>query len=525
MKNLKFSLLGLVFTLTLFSSCVDDLNTKPEIDLSIENLLARDPNAINGLISKMYATLTLSSGEGPYKSDLTSPDAGETPFLRGILNLEDFSADCMKNRWGDDGLDQLTTSSDWTSSNKFFKYLYDRVYSTVPNCNNIIRAINNTNINNKEESISELRFIRSLAYFYMIDCFGKGVIVTEDDLGSTSLKPEASRIEMFNYVEKELLEIETTIPQTNGYGRANKSVVRMLLAKLYLNAEVYTGTQRYNEAAIYTKKVIDGGYTLAPDFNSLFEADNDVSLAKNEIIFPLIADSDVTQSFGNATYLVNGSISKDAATLMLPTDYGVSGNGWGGHRTTKALYGLYGATTSAVASSTDVRASGFWTNGHSYEMTNYKTWTDGFPYVKFKNKKSVGTQPNTEFSSTDFPLYRLGDAYLMYAECAVRNAASADLSTALNYVNLLRARSNAPQITSSSLTLQFILDERAKELTMEGHRRTDLIRFGKFTGNAYIWPWKGGTLNGTSIPDTYNLFPIPLSAIQSNTNLKQNPGY
>jgi starch-binding outer membrane protein, SusD/RagB family len=428
----------------------------------------------------------------------------------------------MKNRWGDDGLDQLTTTSDWTSTNKFFRYFYDRVYITVPNCNNIIKAINNTNINNKEESISELRFIRSLAYFYMIDCFGKGVIATEDDLGSTSLKPEASRQEMFNYVERELLEIEPTIPQSNGYGRANKSVVRMLLAKLYLNAQVYTGTQRYSDAAIYTKKVIDAGYTLAPDYNSLFQADNNVTLAKNEIIFPLICDSEVTQSFSNTTYLVNGCLFN---TTMTVANYGVSGNGWGGHRASKALYGLYGANAAAVASSTDTRASGFWTTGHSYEMTNYKTWTDGFPYAKFKNKKSIGTQALVEFSSTDFPLYRLGDAYLMYAECAVRSAANADMSTALGYVNALRTRANATQITASQMNLQFILDERAKELTMEGHRRTDLIRFGKFTGNSYLWPWKGGTLNGTTIPETYNLYPIPLTAIQSNNNLKQNPGY
>jgi starch-binding outer membrane protein, SusD/RagB family len=523
MKNLKFKIVMLAITLIVLNSCSEELNTKPEIEDSIENLLKKDPNAINGLVSRLYAGLSLTSAKGAGESDLDGPDKGETGFLRGILNLEDFAADCMKNRWGDDGLDQLTTSSDWTSTNKFFRYFYDRVYITVPNCNNIIKAINNTNIPNKDASISELRFIRSLAYFYMIDCFGKGVIATEDDLGSTSLKPEASRLEMFNYLEKELLEIEPTIAESNGYGRANKNVVRMLLAKLYLNAAVYTGTPRFNEAAIYTKKVIDGGYSLAPDYNSLFEADNNETLAKNEIIFPLICDSEVTQSYSNTTYLVNGSILN---TTMVPANYGVLLNGWGGHRTSKALYSLWGATATAVNTNPDVRASGIWTTGHSYEMTNYKTWSDGFPYAKFKNKKSINPSPTlVVFSSTDFPLYRLGDAYLMYAECALRGASSADMSTALGYVNALRTRANAPQITNSQMTLQFILDERAKELTMEGHRRTDLIRFGKFTGGTYLWPWKGGTLNGTTIPDSYNLYPIPLTAIQSNNNLKQNPGY
>ena len=522
MKNMKTKFLFLAFMLAFASACSDQLDTKPEIDDTLENLLKREPDALNGLIAKIYASLTLSGSEGPFKSDLAGPDAGETPFLRGILNLEDFSADCMKNRWGDDGLDQLTTTSNWTSSNKFFRYLFDRIYTTIPNCNNVIQAIENSNIPNKEQSIAELRFIRSLAYFYVIDCFGKGVIVTAADLGSTSLAPQKSRTEIFNYVEKELLEVEQAIPTSNGYGRANKSVVRMLLAKLYLNAKVYTGTARYEDAAIYTKKVIDGGYTLAPNYNSLFMADNDVSSAKNEIIFPLIADQVVTQSFGNATYLVNGSIAKET---MVAANYGVSGDGWAGHRTTKAFYGLFGDTNATVAANTDARSDDLFTTNHFYEMDDYKKWNNGFPYTKFKNKKFIGTGPLTEFSSTDFPLYRLGDAYLMYAECAVRGAGSANLTDALNYVNALRTRANAPTITASALNLNFILDERARELTMEGHRRTDLIRFGKFTGDSYLWPWKGGVASGRLINDDYNLFPIPLKAIQANPNLKQNEGY
>lgn len=523
MKNFKLKMVGLSVLLLIFNSCVNDLETKPLVDLSLENLLAQDPNAVQGLISKMYGSLSLSGGSGPTSSDITGPDAGETVFLRGIINLQDFTADGMKNRWGDDGLDQLTTTSGWTANNKFFKYLYDRVYYTVPNCNNIIRAIKTTNIDKKDEYISELRFIRALAYFYMIDCFGKGVIVTEDDLGSTVPKPQASRAEMFAYVESELLAIESLIPAANSYGRANKAVVRMLLSKLYLNAQVYTGTARYNDAASYIKKVIDeGGYSIAPDFDSLFLADNNTTSAKNEMIFPLIADENNTQSYGNATYLVNGNMDK---STMLPSDFGVSGDGWGGHRATKALYGLYGATEAALLSSTDKRSKSFWTSQHSYEMTNYKTWKDGYPYLKFKNKKFIGTGINTVFSSADFPLFRLADAYLIYAECAVRNASNADKPTALQYVNEIRTRANAPTISLVAMTEQFILDERARELTMEGHRRTDLIRFNKFTGGSYLWPWKGGTFDGISIPTSYNLFPIPLTAIQSNPNLTQNPGY
>ena len=125
----------------------------------------------------------------------------------------------------------------------------------------------------------------------------------------------------------------------------------------------------------------------------------------------------------------------------------------------------------------------------------------------------------------DIQVLRLADAYLMYAECVVRGAAGGSNGQALDYVNQIRTRAGAATITAGDLTLDFILDERGRELTFEGHRRTDLIRFGKFTGGSYLWPWKGNALNGAAIPATYRLFPIPQKALEANPNLTQNPGY
>lgn len=520
MKNIKFKSLAFIFLFAAtINSCTRDLDTTPKVDLTLENLLANDPNAVEGLLSRLYASFALSSVNGPGSSDISGADPGESPFIRGIVNLQDFTADDMKNRWGDNGLDQLTTTSNWTDNNKFFKYAYDRLYYTIPQATNLIAILKSDNVNyeNKEQVISELRFLRALSYYYIIDLFGKGVLVTDENFNSTVPLPESSRKELYNYVESELRDIEDKISPSTGYGRANKSAVRMLLAKLYLNAEVYTGTPNYNDAATYTAKVInEGGYSLEPNFRKNFSADNNTS---KEIIFPLIADAVSSQSFGNTTYLVNGSLSTDT---MVPADFGAA-EGWAGHRATKSWYGLFGTSTAAIQSNPDQRSKLFWTTGHNYEMSDYKTWTDGFPATKFWNKNSDGSGSVTAFSSTDFPLFRLSDAYLMYAECALRGASTATVAQGLTYVNTVRARSGAAPFTT--ITLQNILDERARELNFEGMRRQDLIRYGKFTGGSYLWPWKGGVAEGTSIPSYYNVFPIPSTALQSNPNLTQNMGY
>lgn len=521
MKNIKLKMLAVGAAFLLISTgCTRDLDTVPKVEMTIENLLQKDPNAIDGLLSRLYASFALSSVNGAGSSDIAGADPGESPFIRGLVNLQDFTADGMKNQWGDNGLDQLTTTSNWTSNNKFFRYAYDRLYYTIPQATNLILIMKSDKINyaNKDQVVSELRFLRALSYYYVIDLFGKGVLVNDETFNTATPLPESSRADLFKFVESELLDIEGTLPATTGYGRANKAVVRTLLAKLYMNAEVYTGTARYGDAATYLNKVInEGGYSLESNFRKNFSADNNTS---KEIIFPLIADAVTSQSFGNTTYLVNGSLSKDAN--MTPQDFGAT-DGWVGHKATKAWYGLFGPDAASIAASSDDRAKLFFTTGHNWEMTDYKTWADGYPSVKFWNKNSDGTGAATAFSSTDFPLFRLADVYLMYAECAARGAAGTTVAQGLTYLNDVRKRSHAPLL--SSMDLQTVLDERARELNFEGMRRQDLIRFGKFTGGSYLWQWKGGVKNGTSIPDSYKVFPIPTTALQANPNLTQNPGY
>ena len=545
MKKFKINSLGLCLLLLVSSGCTDDLNTVPkDHKKNIDQLIALDPN-LSGIVSKVYGTFALSGASGPKSTDTPGDDPGESPFLRGIINMQDFTADDMKNRWGDGGLDPLTTTSGWDDGNKFIRYTYNRIFYTITQSNQVIGQMSAFNVSNSIQVVGEMKFLRALAYFYLIDCFGKGPILTEADLGLKGGKDESTRIEIFNFIEKDLLEIESIIPPFIDYGRTNKAAVRMLLAKLYLNAEVYTGTNvrpvsspnagknTYELARIYSNLVInEGGFKLANNFRSLFSGDNNVTDAKNEIIYALIADPYRSQSYGNTTYLINGSLSDQT---MAPTDFGNpggDGNAWSGHRATKNWYGLFGASPEALASSSDDRAKLFWTNyldpnparRHSFEMNDFRKWTDGYPSIKFTNSNFIGSTIPTEFSGTDFPLYRLADAYLMYAESVLRGGGGST-ALALDYVNAVRTRSNAAAIDFDELTLDFILDERARELNFEGHRRTDLIRYGKFTGGSYLWPWKGGAKDGTAIPDHYNLFPIPLKALQANPKLTPQFGY
>jgi len=169
--------------------------------------------------------------------------------------------------------------------------------------------------------------------------------------------------------------------------------------------------------------------------------------------------------------------------------------------------------------------------GWVWDITNVGTFTEGIGVTKWSNlSANGGPAPNkhTSFASTDFPMFRLADAYLMYAEAVVRGGSGGDIGTAVNYINALRERAygnNSGDITATDLTLNFLLDERGRELYWEGHRRTDLVRFGQFTNGTYVWQWKGNVKNGTQTASYRDLFPIPANDINANPNLIQNPGY
>jgi hypothetical protein len=211
---------------------------------------------------------------------------------------------------------------------------------------------------------------------------------------------------------------------------------------------------------------------------------------------------------------------------MDPASLGID-FGWAGNRATLSFYNKF----SDPSGTTDKRPM-FWTSGQTLEFSYISPnppFTVGIAVMKFKNITSTGAAGSSPiFVDTDFPLYRLADIYLIYSECVLRGGSGGDINTALTYVNALRQRAygnTSGNITSSELTLDFILDERARELYWEAQRRTDLIRFGQFTNGTYTWDLKGGVVGGTQTQSYMDVFPIPYYELNINPNLIQNAGY
>ena len=330
-----------------------------------------------------------------------------------------------------------------------------------------------------------------------------------------------SRTEVFDFIESELKAIENELkaPKTNQYGRVDQAAAWALLSRLYLNAEVYTGNARWADCMTYAKKVIDNGsYTLVNDYNYLFLADNDTNGAQNENIFTANFDGLNSQTWAGSTFLVHAAIGGD----MNAENYGV-GSGWGGIRSTKALVEKFNGTATPPTSWTDKRAM-FYTQGQEYEINSVSNFKHGYAITKYKNVTSAGVKgkdPGGNYVDTDVALIRLAEMYLNYAEAAFKTGNQSDART---YLNRLRQRAGVSDL--SSITEEEILNERARELYWEGFRRTDLIRFNRFTEGSYLWPFKGGVAAGTAVNNFRKLYPIPANVVLASGGvIKQNTGY
>lgn len=529
MKIFGKVLTPLLLLVLVMSSCTDDLDVVPKDDDSYTSEdYYKDPQAYRMFLAKLYAGLARAgTGEGDGGEDISGIRNDFSVYMRSYYTLQQLPTDESVIAWADGSLPSMNTHT-WTPSNEFIYVMYSRTFYQISLANEFLRqstadklasrTVDPAILSDMPSYRAEARFLRALSLYHAMDMFGKVPILTEDDPVGFFYPEQKEKTEVFDFLVSELNEMDADLKEsrTNEYGRVDKIAAKMLLAKLYLNAQVYIGEDRYAEAATALQDVLNSTYQIAQiPYSHLFMADNDTNGAQNEFIFPIRFDGLYTTS-GITNYLIHASI----LSTMNASDFGVDG-GWKGLRVRREFVNKFPDVTGTG----DSRGM-FHTQGQTLDINAINDEAQGYGFVKWTNKKSNGengSNPSGAYVDTDFPMFRLADAYLMYAELAARGHGT--MSQAVAYVNELRTRANASSISQGDLTLDFILDERSRELSWECHRRQDLIRFGKFTGGSYLWQWKGNSEDGIPTSDHLKLFPIPDRAKSANPTLQQNTGY
>jgi hypothetical protein len=501
-----------------------DLTVEPKSSVTEANIFS-DPNSYRAFLARVYAGLALSGqAGGAGLPDISGIDEGFSQYLRLYWELEELPTDEAVIGWGDIGLPEMNTQT-WTSSSRMVVAMYYRVYFQVVMANEFLRQTTDAKLDGRgvvgplrtqiAQYRAEARFLRALSYWHGIDLFGPIPLVTEADPIGGALPKQSTRADVYNFIVSELNDIRGSLPPGGpaAYGRATAGAADVLLANVYLNAGTYTGTTHYAEALTAAQSVIASGtYSLDANYQHLFLADNNTS---PEMIFAITQDGKGTQTYGGVTFLVHAACGGNMSTDSSGVDYC-----WWGLRLKPQADSFYTAG--------DKRASYFHRSGQTLAVTSISNFNNGIAAPKFRNLTSAGARgADPTFVDTDFPMFRLGEAYLIYAEAQLRGGGGSR-AQALTYINALRTRAygdTTGNITDPQLTLDFILAERGRELLWEAHRRTDLVRSGKFTGGSYLWAWKGGAANGTSTVATLDLYPLPASELIANPNLVQNPGY
>lgn len=542
LKNILYSMMMGTAVLTGTTSCVSDLDQYPHTETTSKDVYTSLAN-YEAVLGKIYAAMVTSGqGKGGDNKDMESvlnKGAG-FDYMRMFINMQECGTDEFASTWLTGEQTTGLTYLSWDANDAWVSDMYYRIYYNIALCNEFLRNANSASFSGADaekmkEYKAEVRFMRALFYYHALDFYRNIPMVTENDPVGSYIPPRYTPQQTFDYIESELKDcVGDMLPaSTCPYGQASQGAAYTLLAKLYLNSEVYTGVPKYTECKEACDKVMSMGYSLEDNYSKLFNADNDKRT--NEIIFALPVSAEHTVSWGSSTYLVCGQVSMSNANQNV-ADYGVTA-GWSEFRLRPEFVDKF--TQTDIDGSGDKRCK-FFTNGQSKDVTSMTDETAGYLSEKWSNLKDDGTTASNTGDAgveTDFPLFRLADVYLMYAECVVRLhndwdnwAGGSDAESdsrkqgAIYWINKIRERSKASDVWASNFAdddafLQFILDERARELYHEGYRRTDLIRYGQFTTNKYIWQWKGGVHDGQAVDSKYNIYPIPNTELTANPNL------
>lgn len=484
------------------------------------------------VFAKVYAGWALSGQQVTGAADITlnsGEDEGRTVLYRCLWNMYELPTDEAICQWGDGEVVKLQSNS-FTTDNALIKYCYSRLYINIATANLFLQNTGSLTDDATLKQRAEVRFIRALDYYYLMDLYGNVPFVTAVVVDPPK---QILRADLFAWIKTELQAIENDMyaPKQAPYYRLDRAANWLLQSRMYLNHKVYLGTESnayYTDAASYAYKVITSNYDLAKKYTNLFSGDNAGALdgstndAPKEIIFPIAADSIKTQNWGTSAFLILGSNNAD-----MPNS-GINASGWAGNRARKSLVEKFISASSWAEVDTlktianDNRAL-FFTKDRTLDIKVITTFKQGASVIKFTNARADKKYTFPSMPNMDIPFMRKAEAYLTYAE-AVTRGGTAQAYTALEAVNKLRTRANATQL--NAINLNILCDEWAREFYFEGRRRLDLIRFGKFGGQSdYLWDWQGGIASGTSFDSHLNLMPIPSDDMSSNPNLVQNKGY
>lgn len=529
----------------LFTACIGDLDTLPlnPSDSTSETVYGADESGYIAGLTKLYFNFVSNE-----TTDLQVSDAGASELVRAFWTVQEVTSDACKCAWENDAWVRAMNTNTWSDADNDATYaVYVRTLQGIAYTNEYLRQTASDRLSDRGVSSelaakiqgfrAEARFLRAYFYWMALDVFGDVPFTTENSPFGGGVNPkQASRKDVFDYCISELTALaadNSPMPAArSNYPRADKGAVLGLLARMYLNAEVYTGTPMWQEAKDACEDIFTMGYSLCPEYTDLFRGDNGENPeALNEVLFGISYDAEQTQSYGGTSYLTLAAI---AATDVSSTQMinGVN-NGWGGIRVPYEYVEKYFNVRNADYSAgtydvNDKRGRMFYIKGRSESMDGaLYVFLNGWSCLKFNNiphnmdqDSYLATAASKAYSDIDFPMIRLGEIYLIYAE-ACMNLGQAN--TALPKVQDLAARAGVTAPTS--ITQEWLIEERARELMWEGHRRTDLIRYGKFTSSSFLWTYKGGSFSGQGFDDHMKIFAIPASELASNPELHQTPGY
>ena len=536
----------MILAAVLLTSCVRDLDTLPPqgaLPVS-ENVYGKTEDTYLEGLSFLYFQFVTND-----LTDLQQMDGGASELIRAFWSVQETTADAVKCAWENDAWVRALNTDTWNSEQNDAVYaVYVRTLQGIAYVNEYLRQTTDEKLDARSvpDDVKhkvygfrdEARFLRAYFYWMALDCFGSVPFSTEDSpFGGTYTPPQASRKDIFDFCISELkglLSEGSNLPAArSAYPRADKGSAAGLLARLYLNAEVYTGTAMWSQAKDVCEEIFDMGYALSPDYEALFRGDNgDNPAARNEMLWAVSYNAEKTQSYGGTSYLLAASLA--ATDITDQSKPNGQRNGWAGLRTpyeyVDRFFKVSGQDYAMGDYQTaDARGKMFYIKGRQESMVNaLYVFTNGWSCLKFNNiphdmteSAYLPTADTKAFSDVDFPMIRLAEIYLIYAEACMNTG-----DDALGLLRLAELSARAGVQPPAEITEEFLMEERARELMWEAHRRTDLIRYGLFTSGDYLWPYKGGdSFAGQAFPSYKVLFPLPPTELAVNANLKQNPGY